>query len=176
MEHDLSKKTTITTNPNVTHTELLEWITNEDEVKGLIGGFEVPTTTLNASVPIIFPNSEKIKYVTEEYTEEIISVGENGEDITIEVQRTRQVPDVDEDGEIIMIPKTWADYVGNCYKTSVTNGKVLIPLGIRDDNGNRLTVIESDEFYLWVNHFSTTNLLTKSDYVDKIFVEEIEDV
>ena len=38
-------------------------------------------------------------------------------------------------------------------------------LGERDASGNRVNDVSSEEFYLWVNHFGTDNILTAEEAI-----------
>ena len=68
--------------------------------------------------------------------------------------------------------KVWIDYVGNLYHNSINDGKVLIPIGSRDEYGNRHLPVGRDELNIWIDYFGLEIMKTKSEGKKLIRVEE----
>lgn len=63
-----------------------------------------------------------------------------------------------EDGE----ERTFFDYVGGVVHDSINVGKVLIPIGERDNLGNGLKDVTWEEFKSWFRKFGIDKIKTKS--------------
>ncbi len=164
--HDLGKVTIIKEKVVCTHEEVAQWISDNDIINNFIGWVEVIDSFVMENVPSDFPDYQvqETKEVEETY------VDEAGEEQT----RTIIESVVDDNGNPVMRSKTWEEYVGSLIHKSVNEGKVLIPVGHRDVNGNRLKPVGNAEFRIWVEHFGISNILTKSEGKSLIEVEESE--
>jgi len=160
--HNIGEK--IIKQDGVHHDELLEWISNEDEINNFVGCFELDSNISEQEVPDTFPNNKLPNMITEEYTETIIDPETEEETI---ITKTREVVETDDEGEVVYRIKKWNEYA--IIRESVNNGKVLLVLGERNyPLMNRQDTVKSEEFYLWVNHFGTDNIKTKSEYISLI--------
>lgn len=156
--HNLNKTEIIIEKPSVDHTTLEQWLNNKDEINGFIGWVEVDASVLDEDVPKTFPN--RLTPVMEDYEDEETYIDENGNQQTRTVTRQRAKI---VDGKVVTRPKTILEYAGGLYHESVNKGKVLIPIGERNERGNRLTPVQNDEFMKWVDYFSIDIIKTKSE-------------
>jgi hypothetical protein len=69
-----------------------------------------------------------------------------------------------------MRTKYWKEYT--IYRKSLDGNKVLFSLGYRDENGNRKDHVKNDELRQWVEYFGLENVLTKSEYVERLKSED----
>ncbi len=163
MIHNLGEKTVVT--EGVHHSELVEWIANGDIINKFKGAVEVAEASLLIDVPDTFPDNLKVKLIEESYQENVLTIDpDTGEEITESVTKTRMIPELDDEGNPVLVAKTFAEYIGGNYQQSTNTGKVLIPLGQRDQHGNRHGHLLSEEFYLWVNFWGIDNVRTLSEW------------
>ena len=140
--------------------------TGDDYVKveDFWGGAENPVAILDEDVPEGFPNRLKVKMVEETYeVEECTFDEETGEEVCVMVKKTRLVPELDEEGEPVMIPKLFKEYCTN-YRISVDKKNVLFKLGYTDSHGNLLHKISDLELRSWVNKFGIDNITVYKDW------------
>ena len=175
--HNLSRVEYKKITPSMTHEEFKNWIDNDEPIIGFIGGVLTTPAMLDNKVPSAFPNNLEVK--TEEYTEEeeVEEFDEETGEVTtktITVTKTRVVTEagVDEDGKEtqvpVMVKREWQEYVGGLIRYSLDGTQVVLPLGERNKNGNRHSIVGDTELRAWVGKFGIDNILTKSEYYDKL--------
>ena len=148
-----------------TEEELREAIALQVPINKFKGGFLVDESYREALVPTEFLDSMKINYITEIRNVERTVWSENlEEEPTIESTPMEfQVPELDEQGEVVMVQKTWKEYV--MIFDSVEEGKICIsaqpPISPR---GNWYGRIVSEELYKWIELFGSENIHTKSNF------------
>jgi len=166
----LTKTKYVKVSPSMTHDEFLSWLDDGDEIIGFNGWVEVIDSMLMEEVPETFLDCETP--IIEEYDVEEKYFNEEGEEKTRTV--TKERVKVDTNGNAVMRPKTWEEYVGGNFCESVNEGKVLMPIGYRDNRGNLRHVVGDEELRQWITQFNITNVLTKSEGKDLIKIEEGE--
>ena len=129
------------------------------------GGAENPVAILEQDVPEDFPSRLKVKMVEEEFDKEVFEFNEDTGKMESQgfVPETKLVPDLDEEGEPIMIPKLFREYCTN-YRISVDGTSVLFKLGYTDSHGNLLHKVSDLELRSWVNKFSIDNITVYRDW------------
>ncbi len=158
--HNLNEETSTIIINTFIKEDFIEWYNNGDEINGFRGWIKTTPTIIKGLVPATFTDNTKIKTEEYEVEEEVITIAEDGSDITTTetVTKTRNV--VDENGEPVMTKKNWKEYVGNNIHTSLDGETVLIPIGNRDSNGNRLSIILDEELRQWITKFGLDKVLT----------------
>jgi len=150
-------------------------------IKEWTGCVIVPKAKLDEEVPSNFEKSSKVKTETEEYDEPVETLDEEtGEMTTVYLQKTRQVPVLDENDEPVMIQKTWREYTITYEFEAVEDDEgnsqpakdPAILIGYRDNNKNRSKPVSSKELYDYINHFGIDAIRHKYDYLDYIKVEQ----
>jgi len=156
-------------NPDSPEHSLVYRYNNSLPINGFVGWVEVDSSVLDESVGDDFNGYDNItpNLVEEQYSVEEVSVDEEtGEEIVVSVEKTRMVPETKiVNGEPVTVTrfKTFKEYVGNNYKESVNKGKVLLSVGCKDKNGNRLKPLLSEELFVWIDFFGLDKIKTRSD-------------
>lgn len=144
-----------------------------ERIYGFEGKIAVDEEFLALLVPEGFINSQTA--VTDE--KEIFVEGLDDEGNPIQIPKMITVYFEDENGDLLMRQKTWAEYVCNQVENHVDGVNKLIRVGHRLGSGyyHHLT---SEEFYQWADYFGIKNILTKSEaeHVTAKVVCDVEDI
>jgi len=157
--HEIGKE--IVSKEGLEHSDMVTWYNGDQGIDNFEGCVEVPTDALDGLVPESFPCSSTVLMMAEEYKKEVVSYDELGVPTTTTVVATRMVADLDEDGEVQYVQKTWNEYCS--VLPSKNEGKSLLLVGGMLMGTCRQDTVKDAEFRVWAAFFGVANLQTKSE-------------
>jgi len=86
------------------------------------------------------------------------------DELVPDVFPNNRLVEYDDEGNVVSEKQlTFREYVGGLYHNSINAGKILLPVGKRDEHGNRGSVLGNDELMVWINYFGIENIIVKDD-------------
>ena len=149
--------------------DITEAVSNGENVFGFVGYIEMTKTEAGLSVPVNFTDSIIIakKEVTELDSSIVFNEATMTESTTY-FWKTTYVDNIigmDSSGSNIYEyrQKTWLEYANGCGRWSIDNEYVLLPVGVRGNNGCRNGHLTCEEFNDYLNEFGISKLIYIND-------------
>jgi hypothetical protein len=178
--HNLGEKKNVIIHTGCHHEDLVTWVNdteNEHQINHFVGWMVVDESILDKPVPKILGGKArwdlKPKTHMENHPIPRLIIDEDGNESTVMEDDLVEVKEYDENDDLIMIPKTFAEFFWKTHE-SIEEGKVVVSAQFRTMKGGVGTLLKSDELKTWIEYFGIENIYTKSCYKDLIKpVEEV---